>query len=532
MTKPIRWCAIYTRKSTDENLNSDFTSLDAQRESCESLIKSRKEEGWQLYPERFDDPAYSGGNINRPGLQKLLALVRQGKIQVVVAYKYDRLSRNIKDFVRILDLFDKYGAAFVSVTQQFDTSTSIGRIFQTMLMGFAQFERELVSERTRDKRAAMIQKGKWPGGMPIIGYDVDSNTKKLAVNRSETKQAKDQFLFYLKEKSLGRAAKLLNEKAYRLKKWNNKEGVEKGGGRYNKSNLVNILRNPLYVGKLRYKDKLFKGEHTALIEEDLFNRVQKLLNQNNGTHHSANQDKHEFLLKGLVRCQVCGSTMTSNFAYSKGEKYFYYKCVKVNKFGKEACPVKSAPAKELESLIVKRLSFLGQNKKLVERIVKEAQESSVKAFGSLRGDRKRIQEDIRRVDDKAQKLMSALGTSKNRFVMEKLDELETSKQKAEERLAEINLTIQKLEGQVIDAEIIRKNLKQFEVVIEKLTANEKKDLLRLLIKEVIYDQTQSKIKLTLRPLPDLGFVIEDGKVSFDERQQWLPGQDSNLRQAR
>ncbi|MBI4970552.1 MAG: hypothetical protein HZC17_01760 [Candidatus Omnitrophica bacterium] len=224
--------------------------------------------------------------------------------------------------------------------------------------------------------------------------------------------------------------------------------------------------------------------------------------------------------------------MTSNFAYSKGEKYFYYKCVKVNKFGKEACPVKSAPAKELEALIVKRLSFLGENKKLVEKIVKEAQESSVKAFGPLREDRKRAQEEIRKVDEAAKKLILALGSSKNRFVLEKLDELEATKQKAEERLAEINLTVQKLEGQVIDAEIIRKNLKQFEAAFEKLTLNERKDLLRLLIKEVIYDQTQSKIKLTLRPLPDLGFVIEDGKVSFDERQEWLPGQDSNLGQAR
>src|SRR3990167_9162623 len=152
MRQTVKWCAVYTRKSTDENLNSDFTSLDAQRESCEAFIKSRKAEGWQLYPERFDDPAYSGGNTNRPALQRLLGFIRQGKIQTVVAYKYDRLSRNIKDFVKILDLFDKHGVAFVSVTQQFDTSTSIGRIFQTMLMGFAQFERELVSERTRDKR--------------------------------------------------------------------------------------------------------------------------------------------------------------------------------------------------------------------------------------------------------------------------------------------------------------------------------------------------------------------------------------------
>jgi len=527
----IKRCAVYTRKSTDENLNSDFTSLDAQRESCESFIKSRKAEGWQLYPERFDDPAYSGGNTNRPALQHLLAAIREGKIQIVVAYKYDRMSRNIKDFVKILDLFDKHGVAFVSVTQQFDTSTSIGRIFQTMLMGFAQFERELVSERTRDKRIAMIQKGKWAGGMPVIGYDIDSASRKLVVNKSEVRQAEDQFLFYLKEKSIGKTAKRLNERGYRLKQWINKAGLEKGGSRYNKSNLAQILRNPFYIGQLRYKDKFFPGEHKAIVDETLFNRVQKLLSQNNGTHHSANQDKHDFLLKGLVHCKVCASFMTPNFAYSRGRKYFYYKCTKVNKNDKDACSVKSAPAKELENLIVKRLSFLGHNKKVVDDIVKDAQESSVKAFGPLREDRKRVQEEIRKIDEEAKKLVNALGAhkngSRNHFITDRLDELQEAKQKAEERLAEIELSIQSLEGRMIDANVIRHNLQRFDAVFEKLTPNEKKDLLRLLIKEIIYNQDPSKIKMTLRPLPELDLEVEGDKVSFDERTKWLPGLGSN-----
>jgi len=528
-----KWCAVYTRKSTDENLNSDFTSLDAQRESCEAFIKSRKAEGWKLYPERFDDPAYSGGNTNRPALQRLLAAIREGRIQTVVAYKYDRLSRNIKDFVRILDLFDKQGVAFVSVTQQFDTSTSIGRIFQTMLMGFAQFERELVSERTRDKRMAMIQKGKWGGGMPIIGYDIDSASRKLVVNKNEVKQTRDQFLFYLKEKSLGKTARRLNAQGYRMKQWINKAGLEKGGGRYNKSNLAQVLRNPFYIGKLRHKDNLFPGEHKAIVDETLFKRVQKLLTQNNGTHHSANQDKHDFLLRGLVHCKVCGSFMTPNFAYSKGRKYFYYKCTKVNKYDKDACSVKSTPAKELESLIVQRLAFLGQNKKIVARIVKDAQESSVKAFGPLREDGRRVQDEIRKIDEEAKKLVNALGAhkngSRNRFITDRLDELQEAKQKSEERLSEIEVSLQRLEGRMIDAEVIQANLRRFDAVFEKLTPNEKKDLLRLLIKEIVYNQDPAKIKMTLRPLPELELEVEDGKVSFDERQKWLPGQDSNLR---
>ncbi|HLD49760.1 MAG TPA: recombinase family protein, partial [bacterium] len=341
----------------------------------------------------------------------------------------------------------------------------------------------------------------------------------------------DQFLFYLKEKSIGKTARRLNGQGYRMKRWVNKAGLEKGGGRYNKSNLAQVLRNPFYIGKLRHKDKLFPGEHKAIVDEVLFNRVQKLLTQNNGTHHSANQDKHDFLLRGLVHCKVCESFMTPNFAYSKGRKYFYYKCTKLNKFDKDACSVKSAPAKELETIIVQRLAFLGRNKKVVGDIVKDAQESSVKAFGPLREDRRRIQDEIRKTDEEAKKLVGALGAknngSRNRFITDRLDELQETKQKAEEKLAEIELSIRGLEGRMIDAEVIQHNLQRFEAVFEKLTPNEKKDLLRLLIKEIIYNQDPSKIKMTLRPLPELDLEVEGDKVSFDERQKWLPGQGSN-----
>ncbi len=218
--------------------------------------------------------------------------------------------------------------------------------------------------------------------------------------------------------------------------------------------------------------------------------------------------------------------MTPNFAYSKGRKYFYYKNTKVNKFDKDACAVNSALAKELENLIVKRLAFLGRNKKVVDDIVKDAQESSVKAFRPLREDRKRIQDEIRKTDEEAKKLVGSLGTqnngaSRNRFITDRLDELQEAKQKAEERLAEIELSIRGLEGRMIDAEVIQRNLQRFEAVFDKLTPNEQKDLLRLLIKEILYNQDPSKIKMTLRPLPELDLEVEGDKVSFDERQEWL-----------
>jgi len=292
-----------------------------------------------------------------------------------------------------------------------------------------------------------------------------------------------------------------------------------------------LLQNPIYLGKVRYKSELFDSEHPAIIEESLFDRVKKLLSKNGEHNKSANQDKHDFLLRGVVRCSACGSMMSPNFAYSKGRKYFYYKCVKVNKLDKQECPVRSTPAKELEALVVARLAFLGQHKPLVERIVKEAQTDSVKGLKPLRDDRERTSTELRKINQEAQKLVGVLGlkgsaASKNQFILDRLDELERAKQAAEERLAAIEVGIQRLESRQIDAEIIRTNLKRFTEVFEKLTAPERKDFLRLLLKDVLYDHQQGKIKLTLRQLPDLDIEVVNGKVSFDERQVWLPDPDT------
>ena len=194
-------CAIYTGKSTDENLNSDFTSLDAQRESAEAYIKSQQSEGWVLYPERYDDPGYTGGNMDRPALQRLLRDARNGKFDMVVVYKVDRLTRSLKDFTKIIEILDSAGVSFVAVTQQFNTSTSMGRLTLNVLLSFAQFEWEIISERTRDKMAASAKKGKWLGGYPVLGYDIDFERKRLVVNEREVPIVKYMFRIYLEAKS-------------------------------------------------------------------------------------------------------------------------------------------------------------------------------------------------------------------------------------------------------------------------------------------------------------------------------------------
>ena len=252
-------CAIYTRKSTDEGLDREFNSLDAQRESAEAYIASQQHEGWACLPDRYDDGGYTGGNMDRPALQRLLEDTAAGKIDCIVVYKVDRLSRSLMDFSRLVELFDQHGVSFVSVTQQFNTTHSMGRLTLNILLSFAQFEREIISERTRDKMAATRRKGKWSGGHPVLGYDVVD--RKLVINAAEAACVRQIFQLYLEHQSLISTIQELNRRGWKTKRWTIKKGGESGGRPFDKGNLHGLLTNVLYIGQVRYKDEVHPGEH-------------------------------------------------------------------------------------------------------------------------------------------------------------------------------------------------------------------------------------------------------------------------------
>lgn len=524
--KPVKWVAIYTRKSTDENLHGDFTSLDSQREYCEAFIKSREAEGWRAFPVEYNDPGFTGGNADRPGLKKLLADAKQGKFHAVVSYKYDRLSRNTKDFIHILEAFDRHGIVYISVTQPIDTSSSVGRLMRSILVEFSQFERELISERTRDKRAAMAKKGKWPGGQPVLGYNVDAESKKLHANATEAKLVKLLYETYLKTKSLSQTAILLNKEGFRMKKWTTRGGNVRGGRRFNKSNLDYVLRNPVYIGKIRHKKDVHEGEHKAIVDVSIFERVVRQLAANGKKNTSPNQDKHNFMLRGLVRCGACGQQMTPNFAYSKGRKYFYYKCVSVNKLDKSACPTKSAPARELERLVLDRLAFLGKNKRVVDEVVERARQMTGSELPAKKKERVRLIAEIGRQEAEVGNITAILAAQgqaapQYRALMDKLGEVQGRREELEKQVQRLDCEVIELETRQIDAEIIRRNLENFSLNFPRLTPQHQKELLALLVEEIVYDTQASKMKLTLRPLPDLGFQVVGDRVSFDERLNWL-----------
>jgi site-specific DNA recombinase len=257
-------CAIYTRKSTEEGLQQEFNSLDAQREAGEAFIASQKNEGWQVLADHFDDGGYTGGNMDRPALKRLLAAVEARSVDCVVVYKVDRLSRSLMDFARIVQAFDQNGVSFVSVTQQFNTTTSIGRLTLNILLSFAQFEREIISERTRDKMSAARRKGKWIGGHPVLGYDIDTKGGRIIVNPAEAEQVRTIFGLYVAKGSTLPVLQETQRIGLATKRWTTEDGNVRGGKPFTRGSLHAVLTSVLYTGMVDHKGVLYQGEHDRI----------------------------------------------------------------------------------------------------------------------------------------------------------------------------------------------------------------------------------------------------------------------------
>ena len=368
-------CAIYTRKSTEEGLDAEFNSLDAQRESCEAYIASQRHEGWREMPDHYDDGGFSGGTMERPALKRLLADAQAGRFDMVVVYKVDRLSRSLLDFSRMIELFDNHGVSFVSVTQSFNTNTSMGRLTLNLLLSFAQFEREIAGERIRDKVAAMKRRGMYLGGVPPLGYDVDRDAKKLVASETEARLVRRIFKRYLALGSATELARELNNAGHTTKAWVTKAGREMPGAPWNKSQVYRVLNNVHYLGKIPHHGESFPGVHEAIVSAATWDAVQKMLAANTQSGASNPRAKTPAMLKGILKCGHCGTSMGATFARKNGKTYRYYLCLHARKTGYGSCPVRTLPAGDLEALVVSQVRRVLQAPEIVGRVCRVVREA-------------------------------------------------------------------------------------------------------------------------------------------------------------
>src|SRR5258706_11110653 len=353
-SKQVR-CAIYTRKSSEEGLEQSFNSLDAQRDACCAFVLSQKHEGWTALKNPYDDGGFSGGTMERPALQQLLADILTGKVDTVVVYKVDRLTRSLTDFSKIIEVFDSHGVSFVSVTQAFNTTTSMGRLTLNVLLSFAQFEREVTGERIRDKIAASKKKGMWMGGVVSLGYDcVD---RKLIVNPNEAHTVREIFRQYLRLGCVMQLKQYLEREQIRSKVRAGKIQNTSGGATFSRGALYHLLNNRIYLGETVHRGQSYPGQHEAIVPRELFNQVSDLLRANNQAHRSKKSQSTPSMLSGII-FDTKGVRFTPTHAVKNGKRYRYYTSqASIQKTG-ETPEITRFPAQGLEALVVSQVHLL------------------------------------------------------------------------------------------------------------------------------------------------------------------------------
>lgn len=501
-TKEIR-CAIYTRKSTTEGLEQEFNSLDAQRESCSSYIASQRHEGWVEVDKHYDDGGFTGGNMERPALKQLLDDIKARKIDCVVVYKVDRLSRSLMDFSRIMDALDKTGVSFVSVTQQFNTTSSMGRLTLNILFSFAQFEREIISERTRDKMAAARRKGKYIGGRPILGYDLDRATKKLVVNEIEAERVRQIFQLYLESEGLSGTLDAIASRGWRSKKWVTKSGKLLGGGPFYKTTLHALLTNAIYLGKVTYREEVYEGEQQAIVDPAVFAEVKKKLRAGRVSLGDRVYGKSRGVLAGLLRCTACNSLMTHSTSggNGRGKQYRYYVCNRASKRGHKTCVRPSLPAEEVERFVIAQLGSLTIDEALLHETCLRVSRSIADKGEHLQKELELLTPNLSNAERAIEALSIPTGDAKrDASRLESLASLTEQQTRDIRRRNELQVQLAKLQDGAPDRLTIVNAVKNLQSLWEQLTVGERTRLISQLVTQIDHDPSDSTLSITLSPI--------------------------------
>jgi site-specific DNA recombinase len=493
--------AIYCRKSTDENLHSDFNSLDAQREACAAYIASLKSDGWVTLPQTYEDGACSGGTTDRPALQRLLSDIGQGKVDAVVVVKIDRLSRSLLQFLQLMEYFEEKQISFVAVTQQINTGSSAGRLLINVLVSFAQFEREIGSERTREKIHAARKKGRYTGGHPPLGYDVDKVNHRLLVNPEEAKMVRELFDLYLKHRSLMAVVKDVNARGWKRKSWFTQAGVRLRGTRFDKVYLQRMLINPLYIGQVTLHGEVYPGQQEAIVDEETFHRVGSLLVANRNCGDALVRNKSGALLRKLLRCGRCGAVMAHSWTRKAGRVYSYYGCSQAQKQSRDACPTPTLSVGEIEATVINEIKRLAQDPALVDQVFPEAVEQIKQGRQDLESERTRLLHQRQQREEAIKRLVTTLespGGELPAVVGERIKERQAEVAQLNARLQTVEQELAALDSQTINREHLAQTLAQFTDLWDALYPAERVKLVHSLIETIVYYDETNRVEIRFR----------------------------------
>ncbi|MDP1826614.1 MAG: recombinase family protein [Archangium sp.] len=486
-----RKCAVYTRKSTTAGLEQEFNSLDAQREACVAYVN--RQQNWKLLDEHYDDGGFTGANTDRPAFQRLMADVESGKVDIVVVYKVDRLSRSLLDFAKVMERLDKAGASFVSVTQNFSTADAMGRLTMNLLASFAEFEREMISERTRDKIAASRRRGKWTGGPCPFGYNVVD--KKLTINELEAPIVREAFEVLLQHRRMATVAAVMNERERLPRK--TKRLDEKP--QWTKDTIAKLLRNPLYGGLMMYRDERHPGEHPAIIDPVTFQRAQVVLagRERHLKFHGLNFD---YILRGLIKCGKCGKPMTPASTRKGRSVYRYYRCTTRDKRGTDACDVLPLAAGAIEDYVVDRIAEASLGPTLMADIEQALAARLAAKRQTLATVKEKAPDIIAEHSSKASKLVDELTRLEGRsrgVAAAKLRAETDLLTSAERSLADAERGLVEVLGAIADLKPVLRVLGNFKELWGVMTPTNRVRMLSALIDEVRVHEQDGSVNIAL-----------------------------------
>ena len=479
--------AAYCRQSVADDL--EFNSLHAQRAAVEQFVLSQREKGWVASSEEYSDSGASGGNVERPALKRLLADIEAGRIGIVAVHRLDRLSRNLNDFVQLVAFFEKHDVAFVSTTQSFDTSTSMGRMVVNLLATFATFEREMIAERTKEKICASRRRGLWTGGMAPKGFVLRDG--KIFPDATEAEQVREIFRTFLELKSVIGTVEALNSRGLRTRT----------GKPFDVASLRGLLRNPVYIGKLRLYDECFDGIHERIVDQETFDAAQATFQTAVHSDRRTRQGSSGGLLRGLLTCGTCGSSMSRHYAEKRSRRYAAYVCAQYTKRGASSCPGSRVPLAKIESFVVEKIRSIGRDPSLVAETLNAVKKQLEDQRPSLETELKKLAADSKRLGSERENILQAIahGGAGVSALVGRLGEIEEAIAKSLERESTVRAELAKTESNAIDESDLRVALEEFDAVWTELFPAERARVLSQLIEEIRFNAADKSVEIVFRP---------------------------------